>query len=145
VTEAEAIEAILEQWETGWELLHPEDPSDPDHVAFTFDNEAALSFDTWVRFSIVHTVRHQATMAPKGSRKFMSQGYIAVQIFVTSNTGTQLAAELADDVRTVLESTETIVAGQPLSIYAGSTTGNTTDGRWLMRVVTLPFTYWAAG
>lgn len=127
---------MLELWNTGWTALHPSD------VPVVFDNEAALAVDAWARLSIVHTVRRQATMGPRGARRFASQGRIAVQIFVPSNTGTELANQLADDARLVLEGTETIVASQPLCIYAGASGPNLTDGRWLMKLVTLPFTYY---
>lgn len=141
MTEAQAVEAMLELWNAGWTAKHPSDaPS-------TFDNEAftAPAIGAWVRVTIVHTVRRQASMGPKGARRFMSQGRIGIQIFVPSNKGTALAATLADDVRAILEETETDVGGLPLNIFDGSTTGNSTDGRWLMRVVVFPFTYWSAG
>lgn len=142
MTEAEATQAILEAWEDGWDPLHPEDPDDPEHVPYTYDNEV---FDTgslgdlgaWARVSIRHSTGRQATMGSAPSRKFERRGFIMVQLFAPIDQGRTLLSELADDVRTALEG----VRSSELLIHEGVTEESPSDGRWAMSVVTLPFRY----
>ncbi len=143
MTEAQAIEAILQHWEAGWEAIHPAAPADLDHVPWTAENETFDSVAAWVRISIVPTVSNQASMAGVGFRRWARMGQIAVQIFTDVNAGDQARALLADDVRTVLEGASISTAGvsEPVRAYAGSTTDKTTDGAWNMCVVTVPFRY----
>jgi hypothetical protein len=136
VTEAQAIEAIYERWQTGWTALHPAD------VPFTFDNEAFEAPTKWARVAVRHTTRPQISLGPPGSRRFEARGYIAVQLFADVNNGRGELAGLADDVRTVLESQLVTGTGSDAVYTYGSATNEvTSDGRWAMSLVLVPFMY----
>jgi len=139
VTEAQAVEAIAELWATGWVALHPTD------VPFVLDNEQLTAPTTWARVTIVHTAGQQASMGPAGSRRFERRGQIAVQLFGDVNKGRAQLSGLADDVRTVLEAKELIVAGQVLWTIAGTTREVNTDQRWAQCLVVVPFRYYHVG
>jgi hypothetical protein len=143
VTEAQAVEAIMARWEQGWTALHPDDPTSPDYVPFTLENEAMASAPTWARVSIVHSTRVQVSMGPPGTRRFEVRGYIAVQLFGDVNKGRGELAELSDDVRKVYEGQlVTVGVGDNVYAYAGSTRELPTDGHWYMQLVTVPFMYY---
>lgn len=136
MTEAQAIEAILQHWEASWQALRP-------GVPWTTTNEVYDAAAEWVRIAIVPTVSEQASMGPVGSRRWSRRGQIAVQVFTAVNTGDAARAGLADDVRSCLEGASIATAGvsEPVKTYAGSTGDVTTDGAWLMCVVVIPFRY----
>lgn len=133
MTEAEAIEAIQQRFIDGWTAIHPADPEDPDHVPFTFSGEVFDSSDTWVRLSVNHSTRNQMTAG--ATARFDSRGNIMVQLFGSIDIGATQLAELAEDVRTVLEG----IRLQDIVIRAGASRPAGTDGRWEMKIVTLPF------
>lgn len=140
MTEAQAIEAMQEAWVSslsGWPSLHPD-------VPFVLDDEEFQAPATWARFSIVHTVSNQISMGGPGQRRFERRGRIAVQLFGEVNQGSAQLAGFADDVRTLLECKSIIVAPNDyVRTYAGTTTkpSGGTDGRWAMRLVTIPYWY----
>lgn len=136
MTEAQAVEAILEAWKPAWALLHPSD------CPVVYDNTTLTAPTTWGRLTIVHTVRNQISMGPKGSRRFQSKGRIAVQLFGDVNRGRAQVSGLADDVRAVLESIALVVTGQPLCTYGATTNEQKTDGRWFSSLVLVPFDYY---
>jgi hypothetical protein len=148
VTESQAVEAILEQWDAGWEAKHPGSRlpfnlSQPLCVPWTTRNEAAASdqlgpLGAWARIAVRHAVSQQITMGPIGSRRFQRSGNVFVQLFGPVNTGQALLASLADDVRSVMEGPQ---LGGDLVIDAGSTREGDEDGQWCMSVVVLPFRY----
>lgn len=133
MTEAQAIEALLQHWKTTWEALHPTD------VPWTPDNEAFDSVAKWARITMVPTVSNQGSLG--AVPRWIRRGYIAVQIFAVPNVGSGALARLADDVRTCLEGRSITVVGvdEPMCVYAGSTSATTADGAWSMCTVTLPF------
>lgn len=137
MTEREFNQVLIEHWEDGWDTLHPPDPSDPDHVPYTYDNEIFESALRWVRLSVRHTVSKQTTMGSAPSRRFEREGFVMVQVFANVNVGRGELADLAADVRTVLEGKR--FAG--LVIHAGSTQETPSDGVWAMTVISLPFRY----
>lgn len=141
MTELQAIEAILQHWEDGWEALHPADPSDLDHVPWTTENETYDSVASWVRISFVPTTANQGSMG--ATPRWVRRGQIAVQVFTAVNTGDAARAGLSDDARTVLEGKRIAAPGvtEPLCVYAGTTQNKTTDGAWNMSVVTFPYRY----
>jgi len=108
MNEQQANLAILQQWESGWDALHPQDTSAPEYVPYTYDNEA---FDTdalgdlgaWVRLTIQHSTRRQRTMGSAPNRKYECRGRVFVTLFAPVDNGRALIAQLADDVRTVME------------------------------------------
>jgi hypothetical protein len=142
VTELEAIQAILGQWETGWDALHPQDTDDPDCVPYTYTNE---SFSTdqlgdlgaWARVSIIHTSASQLTQGSAPYRKWERRGNVFVQLFAPINQGAATLAELSDDVRTALEGHRL----ENLNLYEGRTEEVPDDGAWSRRVVVVRFRY----
>lgn len=144
MTEAQALEAMLEFWEDGWGELHPDDPNDPDYVPFTLDNEAFTALSKWVRVTIVETTRVQTTSGPPGSIREEVRGRIAVQVFSDIDKGPLESAQLADDVRTALAGAAITVGQQQIALFEGQPGGPpTTDGRWYMRLVQVPYLYQA--
>lgn len=139
MTEAQAVEAIQEAWEAGWEALHPADPNDPDHVPYVFDNEAAPTEATWARVAIVPTVRDQTSLGPPGSRRYEQRGQIAVQLFGPVDAGRGPLVTLADDVRTVLEGKS---LGGGVYTEGAATRAIPATGDWDMLVVTVPFAFY---
>lgn len=144
VTEREAIEAILDQWKTGWEALHagsasPTDPPAATAVPWTTRNE---QFDTdgltsWVRIAIIHTTADQTTVGSAPNRKFERRGNVFVHLFAPVDAGYGTLADYADDVRTVLEGKRL----DGLLLYAARTEEQPTDGTWAMATVVIPFVY----
>ncbi len=136
MTEALAIEAILQHWKTGWEALHPTIP-------WTTTNETFEAAASWVRIAVVPTVSVQASMGGAGYRRWARHGQIAVQIFTPVNAGDAARAALADGVRTVLEGARITTVGvtEPVHTDAGSTTDPSTDGAWNQAVVVVPYRY----
>ena len=131
MTEAQALEALTQRWITAWPALNP-------LVPFGFDGEVSDSADVYARISFVHTTRQQQTMGSEGARKWESRGYVFVQLFGAVNAGVKPLAELADDVRTVYEGRR---LADELTTYAGSTRESPSDGRWMIRTITIPFAY----
>jgi hypothetical protein len=128
VTEAQAVEAILEAFNTGWVAKHPDIP-------VVFDDESFNAPDTWCRLTIVHSVREQMSMGPAGSRRWRHRGNIAAQIFTPVNIGRQLRSQLADDVRSILEGISIVIGNDQIATQSGSTRENKTDGRWAQSTV----------
>jgi hypothetical protein len=134
MTEVEAHEAIRQRWKTGWEALHPADTGDPDHVPFTFENESFDAVAAWVHVAIEPTVRGRTTQGREHGR-YSSRGIVRVRIFADANAGADAITELASEVIAVLED----VRITDVILREGSTRMGPTDGRWVMRVVTVPF------
>jgi hypothetical protein len=148
MTEAEAIQAILAQWEDVWDTLHPHE--DPEWVPYTYDNEAFTTdalgdLGSWVRVTIQMSTRQQTTQGGPPYRKFDNKGRIFVTIFTPIDAGRALRARLADDVRTALE-------GQRLGdllLYDGVTRGEDwfgtgparEGGIWSMSTVVIEFRF----
>jgi hypothetical protein len=131
MTEAQAIEAITQRWITAWPALQP-------LVPYTFENEAYLAVDTWVRVTLVHAAREQATMGSTGNRRFEARGAILVQLFGAVDVGRRPLAQLADSVRSVFEGQR---IGTEITTYGGSTRELPTDGRWARSSVSIPVWY----
>lgn len=136
MTEAQAVEAVLEAWKAGWAALHPAD------VPYTEDNEAFTAPTTWARITIVHSFRQQITLGPIGSRRYEHRGQIAVQLFGDIDRGRLQLSTLADDVRKVLEGVAILVGSEALDTYGGTTREQPTDGRWNQSTVVIPFKYY---
>lgn len=142
MTEREAIEAILETWESGWETLHPVATTDPACVPWTTTNEDFQAdqlgaLGAWARVSIIHTTADQVTMGDVGTRKFDRRGNVYVQLFAPVGSGVGLLADLAGDVRSVLEG----VRLSGLTLHAGRTQEGAEDSRWAMHTVVIGFRY----
>lgn len=134
MTEEDASEAIGQHWFTGWDARHGEASTDP--VLCVAEGEIAESAAEWVRFAIVPSLSSIQTLDAQQRER---TGIIAVQIFTTPN-GTRRASKLVDDVRAVLESQ---VIAEGIWTGAASAASGLSDGAWLMRVVTVPFRWYA--
>ena len=132
MTEREAIEAILEQWKTGWEAAYPAVPWTTRNEQFTTDG-----LTSWVRITVSHTTSDQTTCGSAPSRKFERRGNVFVQLFAPVDAGYGTLADYAQTVRTVLEG----VRLEELNLYAARTEEQPTDGAWAMATVVVPFRY----
>lgn len=132
MTEAQLNETILQAWKSGWELLHP--PAG-DFVYWTQENDYGDSREEFVRISIVPTTRRNASVGAK--KRKAQEGYVAVQLFTRTGTGTLRINQLADDVRTVLENKHFYAAGddEPVHLYEGESDPPTGDGAWQMKLI----------
>jgi len=134
-------------FENGWLLLHPNDPTDPDYVPIAFDNEAFTAPTSWVRVSVVNTVRQQTTSGPNGTRRVEQRGRLAVQLFADVDQGGLDLAGLADDVRKVLEGKAITVLDEDtgtteqIALFETSSSPAPTDGRWTMGIAVTTFLY----
>jgi hypothetical protein len=147
VTEAQAIEAIYEQFVSAWSTLQPS------VTTIALGNEVLDDPPaTWVRITVRHSVRMQATMGPPGVRRWESRGRIAIQLFGDVNVGDGPLATLADSARAALEGVSLVVANSNLFTQAGTSNegmnggasgNNAGDGRWAMKLVSIPFWYQA--
>ena len=143
-TESQAVEAILQQWEDGWEALHPADDDDPDYVPYSLDNESFDAVARWARVTILHDDRAQHSMGPSGSRRELVTGNIVIQVYADVNEGRGAVSTLCDDVRTAMQLRSLTIAGsvEPVRIFSGATRNETTDGRWRTATVVLSFDYY---
>lgn len=134
MTEAQAVEAILQHWKTNWEALHPEIP-------WTTDNEFKTAEARFVRIAIVHTASRNIAYGTVTRKARM--GRVAVQLFARPDEGLGAIAELADGARSVLENRSIYTAGvdEPVSTYAGESINMETDAAWQMQVVQVGFRY----
>lgn len=132
MTEAEAHEAIRQRWEDGWEAIH--DAGSGDFVPHTFENETFDAVAAWVHVAIEPTVRERSTQGSTAG-KYDSRGIVRVRIFADVNEGATRITELASEAIAVLEE----YRDAELVIHEGSARPGPTDGRWVMRVVTVPF------
>lgn len=133
MTEAQFVEAVQETWLAAWLAMHPDIPT-------TFSNETFTAPANWVRLVTRHTVSHRLTMGLT-HRRWSRIGLIAVQLFGEVNVGEGCLAQLADDTRSILEG---IVFGGGQGWTDAGTTNDAvkdTDGRWFMKLVTIPFWY----
>ncbi len=149
MTEREAIEAILEQWKTGWQTLHPgsanddetpRDLTEPLCVPWTTENEAFTTdqlgaLGAWARISVSPSTGDQATCGTIATEEY--RGSIMVQLFAPANAGVGLLAGLAEDVRTALHRKRL----GSLITYVGRSEPVPTDGAWAMRSVVIPYLY----
>jgi hypothetical protein len=136
VTEAQAIEAILQAWRTGWEAAQP-------GVFWTTTNETGASEATWARVTVRPTSSVQASMGAPGSRRFHRRGVIAVQLFAPIDAGDATIAGMVDDVRSILEGASFTVSGvaEPVKTFAAESGERQTDGAWTMTSVVASYRY----
>lgn len=138
MTEAAAIEAMLEQWATKWEVSHP-DASTALRVPYTFDNEdfspsSLGTLGAWARVSIEPSVSEQATFGAAGHRKFFRRGTVFVQLFTPLGNGDAVVLSLVEDVRAVFEG----IRIEELNLFEASAR-RIADTAWNARVVAIPY------
>jgi len=137
VTEEDANEAISQHWNTGWIAAHGPLTADP--VTAVVEGDLAESAAEWVRFAIIPSVSSIQTLDAQQRQR---TGFLAVQIF-TSPIGTRRSSELVDDVRVILEAQTIVSSGECIWTMAASAAPGIADGAWIMRVVTVPFRWYA--
>ncbi len=132
--EASAHEAILRHWHEGWAGAQPSIPWTP-------TNEIMEAEDEWVRIMIAPALSRQTAIGTL--KRWTRSGVIGVQIFSPANAGTLRVSQLADDIRTVLEGQFISVTGtdQPVVTLGGSSGTPVSDGKWLMQLVTFPYSW----
>lgn len=141
MTEKQATELLTATWTAEWATLHPTD------APYAIENEQFRGTTaTWALVFFRHTTSRQITHGPPGSRKWERRGNILVFLFGDVDKGRASVGELVDHVRTVYEGKRLATAGDPLWIEAAGSqesgpAGKTTDGRWYMTRVVLPFRY----
>jgi hypothetical protein len=133
VTEAQAEEAILQAWNTGWTSLHPE-------VPYTTENTVDNSLAEYARITVINTERQNMTIPSLRKAQF---GYIAVQLFSTPGNGNLRINQLADDVRKVLENQMIYSAGvdEPVCTFTGGSDRGSSDAVWQSKLVRVRFRY----
>ena len=132
MTEAEAHEAICQRWETAWVAAHG--PLTMDPVPHTFENETFDTVAAYVHVAIEPTVRERTTQGRQFGR-YSSRGIVRLRIFADIDQGATRITELATEAIAVLED----VRITDVILREGSVRPGPTDGRWVMRVVTVPF------
>lgn len=132
MTDADANEAIVQAWRTGWDALHGSLTAD--EVTDVLEGEIGESGTEWVRLAIVPTVSALQTLDAQQRER---NAIIAVQIFTLPSSGTRRASELVDDVRSVLEAQVISSGSERLWTYEATAANGQSDGAWLMRVVTV--------
>lgn len=142
MTEREAIEAIYQQWQSGWEAIHPNIVGDPARVPYTFMREDFSAdslgvLGTWARVSVAHTTAAQITFGNVGTRKFERRGNVFVQLFAPVGQGVGLLATLAGDARKVLEGKR---LGE-LNLNAARTEEIPDESTWASVTIIVPFRY----
>lgn len=137
MTEEDANEAISQHWNTGWLAAHGPLTADP--VAAVIEGSIAESAAEWVRFAIVPSVSQLQTLDASQRER---TGFLTVQIF-TSPIGTRRASQLIDSVRAILEAQVIALAGESIWTHAASAQPGIADGAWIMRLVTVPFRWYA--
>lgn len=148
MTGVEVEQAILEQWESGWEQLHPADPDDPDYVPWTprnedFDLSELGALGAWARITILPTTSEQVTHGGEGDRKYEDRGNVIVQLFAAVNhvsgavvlDGNATVKALVDDVVSVLRGKR--LGG--VNLYAATPTALPENGGWNAYAVTIPY------
>lgn len=137
MTEEDANEAIAQHWNAGWIAVHGPLTADP--VPYVAEGDIAESAAEWVRFAIVPSVSSLQTLDAQQRQR---TGFLAVQIFA-SPIGTRRQSKLVDHVRTILEAQVIVHASGCIWTEAASAAPGLTDGAWLMRLVTVPFRWYA--
>lgn len=137
MTEEDANEAIAQHWNTGWIAAHG--PLTLDPVTQVHEGAIAESASEWVRFAIVPSLSQLQTLDAQQRER---TGFLTVQIF-TSPIGTRRSSALIDDVRTILEAQTILLAGESIWTHAASAQPGIPDGAWMMRLVTVPFRWYA--
>src|SRR5690348_15450720 len=98
LTETQAYQAVLAQWKTKWEALHPGFPYAFENEAFTEPSEGS-----WARLEL-HTLDSiQDTLGPPGSRRFLRDAEVWVWLYVDVDQGKGVINQFVDDVRGIFE------------------------------------------
>jgi hypothetical protein len=129
VTMNEAREAIYLKWVTDWAAATP----------ITFANEAFVppTDAPWARLTVVHEDGNVDSLGITGSRKFLRQGRVLIQLFDSVNQGLRSLDLLTANARDIFEGTQ--FSGLYFRSVDVRESGQ--DGEWLQFVVDAPFFY----
>lgn len=114
--------AVIQKWKAEWEALHPTLKWQTDNENFT-----PLAGVPWHRIVVRHQSPEQVSLGPVGFRRFDNTAIISVTHFVPVNTGTKLADQFCDEVKTIFNSTS-FATITPIS--APKSAEGTSDGLW---------------
>lgn len=140
MTQDELETAILQRWESNWEAIHPADPLDPDHVPWTSKNESFDGVDAYVHIAIEPTVRVRTTQG-RNRGKYEARGIIRVRLFGSVDVGGAQLAGFVDEIVGTPTTTGVLDEARvgDLIYREGTHRPGPSDGRWEMRVVTVPY------
>lgn len=140
MTQDELEAAIKQRWESGWEALHPAEPGDPDHVPYTFQNESFDAADVYAHVAIEPTVRVRTTQGRRFG-KYAARGIIRVRLFGSIDVGASQLAGFVDEIVGTPDTEGVLDECRigDLNYREGSHRPGPPDGRWEMRVITVPY------
>jgi hypothetical protein len=135
VTEAQANEAVFQQWLSVWPGLQPS-------VPFCFENEKFVEPTTgaWARVTLRGLDSIQETLGKPTTRRYERMCAVWVQLFVPVNTGTELVKQLVDSARAVYEGVQFGNGVKPAGGCRTTVVGS--DGKWYEVVVVAPVNYY---
>ncbi len=138
MTPSEAVNAIVDAWEAGWDESNA-------RTYFLWDalpNPEPVHNRAWCRLTVQHTATVQATLnsSTSGAKRWDREGMVTVQIFAPVSGGSpQLAAlALAELAREILEGRS--LPGN-LVLFAAQITEVGTDSVWWQVNVNVQFLY----
>jgi hypothetical protein len=148
VTELEAVEAIKAMFVAAWDAQLP-------GIPLALENEIMPTADTFGMLTIQHTGGAQRTTGGRGIRRVERTGYLNVKLWTPAGVGTSRSpdeivagvaprlTELSAIVRGILEMVDIDApsGGESITTQAAIPPVTSTDGRWAMGLVRVPFTY----
>lgn len=155
MTEDEALQTALAEWNAGWAELHPGSGSDPPDTtqagcvpwctrneSFAVDELGPLQ--CWARVTLQHFGSGQGTQGARGTRKYERTGELRVQLFGTIDQGAKDLATLAEDTKRVFQG-RTLPGG--FVLFAGRTVDldESKGSPWAGSSVIFGFRYPATG
>lgn len=140
MTQEQLEEAIKQRWTTGWEALHPADPEDEDHIPYAFTNVSFDGVEVYAHVAIEPTVRVRTTQG-RAFGRYSARGIIRVRLFGSVNAGSAQLAGLVDEIIGTPDTEGVLDEGRfgDLIYREGSHRPGVPDGRWEMRVITVPY------
>jgi hypothetical protein len=153
VNEVEAYEAVCQRWKEKWDELHSTDPEDASYCPYVFENKKfpePAPRHQWARVTMRSVDSQQHTLGTLGSRQFLREAMVWVQVFRPVGEGMATVRALVDDVREVFEAVkfggiEPAGAGRMITTGPNPDGGqkfSPNDGHWMEVVVMFPVVYY---
>lgn len=110
-----------------------------DITQITLDNEDFNEpLDTpWLRLTVRTSIRRQNTLGRTGNRRFRTTAIAFIQVYTSSNTGTQAGDLLAMEAANLFEG----ISFSGLDFHAVTIRENGVDGKWYQHLVEAEFNY----
>lgn len=159
MTELEAVNAIyaalIAGWETAPDGLHKRDAAtypavgdDPVYVPLalkneTFSTEQLGALGAWARATIRWSTAEQTTTGGPDVRTYEPRGFLFVDFFGPINAGVAWAAQLSDDVRSILRGER--LGDTELVIYEGRSSNGPDAPDWSTQSVVFTFSFEQTG